>query len=493
MKKTKLISGLLALAMLAGFCAGCTTGSKKNEQVTLKYVMPGPGLQENAKEVWAAFNEKLHEKMPNLTVEFEIIPLSEYKQKVMLMLASREKVDIINNYGLDFATEVGNRTFAPMNDLIEQYGKDVVDTLPEWLWDYQKVDGEIYGIPSYQMMGQTRGVVFVKEVADKYVDYAAVEQALAKSETFNQELYDILTKYCEDVKADGLNFKTADILNLKGWETVTGSYGYVWSDKPVFKNYTVCEEQELRYKIASEWYKKGYIREDVASATDAASYKGKADGYLFWDDIHTPYQEATLSEKYGTEIKIIPYDVNPPIGFKALAGGTSIASASQYKEEAMQFLNLIQTDKELYNFLVWGREGVEYTKTGDDRIETPYGSQGTANDGYGLYKWIVGNTSLAYDTQADLEGYKQWAFEEVNNSPKISKLIGFQPDTADIGDIITQTNAIRGQYYNILNQGVMGDEWQSYYQEYKDKLAIAGDEKVITELQRQVDEFLANK
>ena len=64
--------------------------------------MAGPGKQVDAEKVWEQFNAKLKEKGVNAEVDFEIIPLSEYKQKFTLMLSSREQIDIANMYGLDF-------------------------------------------------------------------------------------------------------------------------------------------------------------------------------------------------------------------------------------------------------------------------------------------------------------------------------------------------------------------------------------------------------
>lgn len=492
MKKTKIMSAVLAAVLAAASLTGCGT-KKENENVVLKYIMPGPGTQEDSQEVWAAFNDKLHEKLPNVSVEFEVIPLSEYKQKVMLMMSAREQIDIINNYGLEFATEVGNGSFVALNDLLDKYGKETREALPEWLWDYQTIDGNIYGVTSYQMMGQTRCFCTLKELADKYLDTEALTKAFDNNVNFSQEIYDILTDYCAAVKGAGINFKTVSILNLMGYDSITGSYGIRYNDdKCEVVDMYINDSAETRYKLANDWYKAGYIRSDALSANDDDNYKGKIDGMLFWDEVYTPYQADILSEKYGAEIITIPYDVDPFIGYKALAGGTSISSSSEYPEEAMQVINLLQSDAELYNLLVFGIEGENYTKLDDTHIQTTYSGSATANDSYGLYKWIVGNTSLAYNIQSEPEGYNEWAFDEVNSSPNRSKLMGFQADTTEIADMISQVNSIKSQYLQPLNVGAAGD-WQATYEEYKQKSEQAGESKIIAELQKQIDEFLAAK
>ena len=171
MKKHKIVAAALTGVTAVTALAGCGKGNvQTNENVTLKYVMIGPGQQEDSNKVWAKFNEELHKKLPNITVEFEVIPIAEYKQKFMLMLASREKVDIANTYGLSFDEEVGNGTFADLTELIDGYGQDMKKLLPDYLFDYTTYDGKIYGIPTYQMLSVPSSMKTQKELADKYLD-----------------------------------------------------------------------------------------------------------------------------------------------------------------------------------------------------------------------------------------------------------------------------------------------------------------------------------
>lgn len=492
--KGKKLGCLILAGAMSLTVAGCNSGKVTEEKAKIKYIMAGPGIQEKSEQVWSEFNVKLHEKLPNITVDFEVIPLSEYKQKVMLMMSAREQMDIVNNYGLDFSAEVTNGSFAEMNDLLDKYGKDVKKALPEWIWDYETVDGKIYGIPTYQMMGQTRCFCFIKEYADKYLDYDGLRNALDSSTTHSAEVYKVLENYCKALKSNGINFKSVSLPNARGYDSIISVYNVVFGDENAkVVNTTTTEIAEIGLKTARDWYEKGYIRKDSLSANDDSNYRGKKDGLAFWDEVYTPYQQENLSAKYGVELVCVPFDTEAPIGGKALAGGTSIMASSKYPEQSMQFLNLIQSDKDYYNFLTYGREGVDYTKIGDDRIETPYQSgQGSADDGYGLYKWIVGNAELAYMTQADPDGYKDWAFKEVNSSEKRSKLIGFQLDTSEISDIITQVDALRTQYIQPLYSGAIED-WEDNYNEYKEKIAVAGDDKAVEIIQKQVDEFLKSK
>ena len=97
MKKTLslILAALLAAAALTG-CAGQTTSSKSDtpsgsastttskddkadlKNATLNVWLIGPGTQVNSNAVWEEFNTKLKETLPNTSVNFTIIPGSEY-------------------------------------------------------------------------------------------------------------------------------------------------------------------------------------------------------------------------------------------------------------------------------------------------------------------------------------------------------------------------------------------------------------------------------
>lgn len=496
MKKiTKKVAGILATATLATALGGCSFqgDSNKDKVAKLHYVMGGPGTQEDATYVWETFNDKLKEDGYKMDITFEVIPLSEYKQKFMLMTSAREKVDIANTYGLDFSTEVRNGTFTPLDDLLKDYGKETLEALPEWLMDYQKLNGKIYGVPSYQMCADMRCIVFFKDEAEKYLDIDKFKKVLYSKPTFdNQEMYDMLEEYMATLKKNGINYKDATILNTKGFDGFTSGYGVQYDSEDKIINFALYDGAKTRYAVASDWYKKGYIREDILSATDRNNLQGKIGGFAFWDEGWTPFREAVMSEEYDKPVIAIPYSDKYYIGRTNAAAGTSITETCEDKEKAMQLINLLQSDKDYYNMLVFGIEGNHYEKIGENKIKTAYGAQGSSNDRYGIYKWIVGNTNLAYLTQDEPEDYKKWVFEEVNASDYRSPLMGFAPDTTKIQDYITQVSAVRSKYYQSLCDGALPD-WEATFEQFKTEMKQVGDQEIIDELQKQLDEFLKSK
>lgn len=58
--------------------------------------------------------------------------------------------------------------------------------------------------------------------------------------------------------------------------------------------------------------------------------------------------------------------------------------------------------------------------------------------------------------------------------------------------MLTQSDALRTQYLQPLNVGAVDNREQNY-EEFVSKLKTAGEDTIISELQKQVDEFLTQK
>jgi putative aldouronate transport system substrate-binding protein len=73
---------------------------------------------------------------------------------------------------------------------------------------------------------------------------------------------------------------------------------------------------------------------------------------------------------------------------------TAISRTTADAERAMMLLELINTDKELFNTLVYGISGKHYNKTGEDRIQLILDDSGKQK--YNLPAWTLGCQFNAY-------------------------------------------------------------------------------------------------
>ena len=102
---------------------------------------------------------------------------------------------------------------------------------------------------------------------------------------------------------------------------------------------------------------------------------------------YKPGWDGELTNRQGKEYITVPIEGTY---VKAVSGAETMTAFnvnSKHPEEAMKLLNLVYTDKEIYNELLFGIEGEHYKKTGENSVEV---IDSTKYD-FSAYGWIFGN------------------------------------------------------------------------------------------------------
>jgi putative aldouronate transport system substrate-binding protein len=163
----------------------------------------------------------------------------------------------------------------------------------------------------------------------------------------------------------------------------------------------------------------------------------------------------------------------------------AISKTSKNPERAMMFINLLNTDKELYNTISFGVEGKHYTKNADNTIKINKEAGYVPNA-----SWVFGNTFnglIVEGTDANVVAQTQ----KENETAKPSPLIGFKFVPAAVSAEIANITTVVDQYNPGLATGTVAASQQ--LKEFQDKLKAAGVDKVIAEAQKQLDEWKKTK
>ena len=493
----------MLVTALAGGIAGCGGNNQSNtdEEVVITWKMPGPSGQADAEKVWAEFNKKLKEfeGLENVTVKFDVTDASDYSQKFLMSQTGGDDMDIIQTYTLKFVEEVRNGSFAPLDEYLDDELKETKEELPEFIFKYGEVDGQIYGITNYQMCPNMYALNIDKELADKYLDINAVKELLAKPE-FDEKIFDVLEPLLAGAQANGelgkgFNPHCSYMFASRLYDNIRNMFCIeTYGDDNEVKMFFETPENKKVYDRMHDWFQKGYIRKDVLSVDNLTKQNGIEGGHIMW--IANNYKGQDVVEtKDGKERYVLYLSPNPLVPMNNAAGAIAISANSKHKEIAAKIINLMNCErgKDLYNLLVWGLEGEHYTKTGEDRIETiGYTGQGTSSAPYGLWKWVVGNTENAYMTQSDSEDYKEFVFDRFNEGEDtlVSRAIGFYPDLTDYQSQLAQLSSVDGEYTKPLMYGAV-ENYETVYAEFMDKIKKCNSDEIRDEIQRQLDEFMA--
>ena len=489
------------------------------EQKTIQLMITGAGKQANSDKVWAAFNEQLQQYVPNTTVEFIDVSFDEYSEKFSQVLASGEGVDLAwTGWLINKPQNIADGNLMPLDDLLAEYGQGIVDILGENVVEIHRNadDGKLYYLPSWQgLVGDRRGWLVVTEIAELAGDtwIEDTEAALNKwrnnysegTEAF-QAVLDQATKYLAAAKEAGKLGAGINTGRVFGWSMYNGTrsnpgVGGAEIGIPFEDNtFTVIdgvasEHYKLYAKTMADWYKEGYIRSDIMSV-DTSTLTTPKNGeitdttYVFSCD---PYlteadQEAAIADA-GMDMTYLPIEEN---AYLILGGDTSYAIpyCADEPERAMMVLNAIYSQPDLYNTLIYGIEGEDYTKNADGTITTSYvGASPTADDSYGIQRWIIGSCKNALINNGTDPNYYA-DLEALESTARVNPFLNFTFDRTNVEGICASILNVYYEYGPQLDNGVAGDNWEELYNNYMAARKDAGIEELVTEFQNQLNAYI---
>lgn len=510
----KFLSLVLALALAMGLCAVSLPASA-DDAVELNVWILGPGEQKDQAEVFELFNEKLHETLPNITVNISI-KSGEYKDHFSRAMAAGEQLDVAwMGWHHNISEEAINGTILPLDDLLAEYGQGIVEKLGEDVIDIHRLaDGKIYYMVSWQGLVGGRSAMYlpIEGIEDSGVSDTWLEEAqeiaykYQKEHTVEvqQEFYDKISEYLQGLVDNGkirkgfnnLGYTYPGWAGFQSWLTLGDRYTDSFT---VFNGYT-DEMSKNYFRCMAEYYDKGYIRADIASAQSSATWDDGYDdqdvvngGHNAWTDNYSEF----VTDRYGFPCTVI-YNRTFNDYTLGTSTGMVIPYTSAHPEEAMQFMNEIYTNAELYQLLIYGEEGKHYTEDNDDdnSITVAGGSiQPTTDFDYGLWCWTIGTCENVRRTQNpanDPEYYEE--LKELEKSAYISPILQFSYDKTNCEAQYANISSLTKEFTDPLGQGILGlDGWEAKYDEFIDTLNANGVNDVIADCQAQLDAFLEER
>ena len=492
---------------------------KELDPVTIQFWIGGPGKQKDSDRVWEAFNEKLQEYVPNTTVEITCMPTAEYKEKYPQMLASGEAVDLtwIASWVTGSNQLIMDGNLMALDDLVDEYGQGIKETLGEDVLDMHRYpkDDKLYYLISWQgLYSNVRAFKVPTELAQLAGDTWLEDTQKVVTKWWNeysspddlQAVFDQLDIYFAALKENDKLYAGLTQATFGTWlypnrlSSESSLQMYNIGVPHMDESFTVIDTiQSDYYRVyaqnMAEFYKKGYIRSDIASLEKNTLSFVKGGEYTpntSVIDVHndlTPSAAQMYSATAGVDISLIQIE-NEGYLSKGDATAMAIPYCADEPERAMMVLNALYTEPELYQLLIYGFEGEHYTDNGDGTITTDYGAQGTADSNYGLWKWTVGTCKNSLVTQADVAGY----YDELQAQEKdaiISSFINFVFDDSNVTDVVASLKAIDGEYKSMIDNGYMGDEWEATLDKWISERKAAGVDRLIEELQNQINDYVA--
>ncbi len=550
MKKSKRLSLVLAMVMALSLLAGCggndsgkdapggsappaqtgkdtPAGGEDREFVELSFYISNSPTNEQERVMEKA-NAIIKDAI-NAKLNLVSIDPGTYAEKINLMIGAGEEFDLcfMANWGdMNFFENAAKGAFVDMTGLLAQYAPQTYSRIPEALWDGVKVGGKIYGSVNYQQWGVAtrKGYQIRMDIAEEVgFDWKELKDASAL------DAMALLTPYLESA--------VAAHPEMIGWET-TSTYSFFLNDplywdmepvgdmtQPGWIRYTepdtvinqfATPEFAAYCDIMRDWYQKGLVRKDGATLQDASPDRQAnrilAQWNYSWPDIidFPPTGVAELTVKGYADAGYTPEKMSMTLPGDAPAANISstrtvipaaaaptacvaISSTSKNPERAMELIELLNTNDELFNLISYGEEGIdyEYNENGDWTL-----IDGMYNFNYN--EWQIGQ-SYSPDFSRSITFGRNQAGEDQKNKLALvfqadleadpSPITGFTFDSTPVKTELANCSAVISEMMPVLSNGAADPA--ELLPQFLSRLENAGIGTIIAEKQAQLDGWKA--
>lgn len=453
----------------------------------LKVVFPG-GTSSPASldAVEAAISEIVGQYM-DATVSLDILEWGVFSDQQKLMLSSGD--DIALMFTFDSSRQyAASHQVRDITDLSSTYAADALGLLGKYAEACQ-IDGKYYGLPTFHEFTKSSGLIARTDILQELnIDPASVktwddiEGVLAQVKAAHPDM-NILSPV-------EVGQGVLDYYNEGKFDVLTDGIGVRMSGdgSEVLNIYDTPEFMELA-KRAYDWNQKGYFIADATTITDTRQdllAAGNTFGYVGQIHPGTATQELKNS---GVPVTTIA------VGEKALT--TANVNFAQYMvptgcstpEKAVKLLDLMLTNKDIANLLMYGIDGTDYVVKDAAAGVVGYPDGVTSSTvGWNNETWLAGNGFLAYTWESDPSDI--WdQYTVFNDSATVSPLYGFTFDTSNVKTEITAITNVITKYNAVICAGY--SEPEEAVAQMVSELKESGIDRIIEEATNQITTWKA--
>jgi putative aldouronate transport system substrate-binding protein len=456
----------------------------KPDPVEISYIYPN-GIPQDKASVEEAMNKILLEKA-NATITLNPVDWGAYTDKVNLMVSAGESCDLLFVapwMNPSFAQLYANGALAPLNDMLDANAPALKESIPTMAWNATSIDGKIYGVPNQQIWVKPFGTSVRKDLAEKYqFDFATVQ----KLEDL-EPLLKAIKEGEDDVYPTSGGVFVAEHF---GWDPIgVVAVRYDDASMEVFNGYDT-PEFKASVELMARWYNAGYTPSEFIPGEEFNNV-WKA-GRIGVDLMGVIKPGVELEFKNNRGYDVISKNLSPIFMTTGSVTATmnAVCNTSKNPEVAVKVLELLNTDKELYNILAKGVEGKHWEWVDQaNNIIGPGPEQDNYNPGT---DWMFGSVFNAYygdKAYADVQFNEATA--KLNEDAAASVALGFTFNPDPVKNELAQVGAVIKEYGEPLIFGMVDPA--TAYPEFLEKLNEAGIDRIVQEAQTQLNEWAKNK
>lgn len=465
--------------------------SKTKEAITLKAYFPGD-KPVGFDEVLQAVNDKLKTDNVGAQLNINFLPWSDYGNSVAVKMSAGEEFDMyLDAPWLSMNQMIASNSLQELDAMVAER-QELKASIPDEMWEYNKFNGKIMGIPLGTTQGPVYGLLIRKDLREKHG--LPEIKTLEDLETF---LYTIKEKETEvrpfvinGIKADKLPFILSNSANLALDEVLeigVNMFAYSVKDKKIVGQWESPMIADA-FERVTKYYSDGILSKNIAQEQNAETLfkQGKyAVTYYAADGVEgLKYSEMLADGSDKLEVFVPNGDTAKPYTAFQQWNFLCIPASSKHADLAMDVANWLSI-KENHDLMEYGIPGKDWEAVGDSSYKV------LSNYSFPGYT-LTWRPTLNRTPDTMMEDDKKWFdFSADPANFTLSPTAGFTFDAEKVKTEYAKLTPFHDSLFLPLAQGVLAaDKGKA---QLEDKINSVGGQKVIEEIQAQVDAVTAGK
>lgn len=486
----KIVKRIVVLLLVVGiFVLGASTFAASTYEI--KWYFIGNGQQPDVKLIEDAASKYIQKKGLKATVKLQCYSWGdEYNNRMQMIISSGEPYDICftSSWANLYRVNVAKGAFLDITTLLGKNAPKTKAQLHPSFISGSAIEGHNYAIPANKELAHQWGLMFNKDLVNKYKFDLSTIKTLADVEPMLKVIKESEPDVIPIQNLGSENFLTSlDFDRLADDQVPVALY----NDSKDMKVFNLLETPQFKnyIELAHKFYLEGYTPADAATMTGDFTADRKAGKVFCWPESLKPYAFEERTASWG--IPCVQVELTKPVVQTRDCTGSMQALSANCKNPALvlKFLELFNTDKYLNNLINFGIEGKHYVKAAANVID--YAPGVTAqNSGYKPgTPWMFGNQYINYFWKG--ENQDKWnAFKKFNASSLAAKSLGFNFDNTPIKTEAAACMTVWQQYVNPLACGAADP---ATLPDVIEQFKAAGIDTIKEEVQKQLNAWLAKK
>jgi putative aldouronate transport system substrate-binding protein len=497
----------LALVILAGLLLSSTVFAGGGQQQssggtaalrTIAVFVPSMGpVPRGLPEVQEAINKIVGPS--GIRVNLTFVEIGSWDATFPVRMASQEKIDLVlipPTPVTNFDNMVSQNQLMDITNTVNNHAPDlirVVQTVIPTYLDGTKVNGRLFGVAGLYSKVNSYYYLARSDLLDKYnadiynmKHLDDVEAFLLKVRAGEPSLSP-LGSQIEGLVLNNLNYPDSPFTDEVLFEAFGEMAGVFINNPYKVVSLYKTEQYKNRLRKLRDWYLQGLIYKDAAINREMPEELVKNNVAASWFMDSEIGVEAAKSAQTGKQLRAVKLYTNLVNTVLMRKFVWIVPSYSKEAETAVKFLNLLYSSPTLSTLLTWGIEGRDYVVKSDGTATYPAGVTSQTAP-YHSMDFLGGNQYLVPPWEGNSPTLRQQALKE-NQEAVVSPLFGFSYDPTPIQLEVVAVSNVISEYGPGLNSGSVDPE--VYLPRMIDALDRAGVQKIIDEIQRQLDAWRA--